>query len=132
MVFPIHNNERSGDVRITSNMIHHNQESLENNPFYKKKMEGSKTDESKKDEDKNTVALSKNVVAEQVKDTVVLSKIGPNGHKEQIKSVTADSELGRQLSDMIKKENMTDEDVLKEKLKEITLNSKRLSLTSYL
>lgn len=123
---------RSDKMRITSNMISRGMEDLEKNPFYKKKVEESKTDETKKEDKNKMVALSKNVVAEQVKDTVVLSKIGPNGHIEQLKTVAANSEFGRQLSGMIKKENMSEEDVLKEKIEEITLNSKRLSLANYL
>jgi len=119
-------------MRISSNMISKGMEDIKNNPYYKKKVEEEQTDDGKKTEANESVMLSKDLMAEQVKDTVVLSKIGPKGHKEQIKTVDADSEVGRQLSQMIDKENMTEEDVLNERIKEITINSKRLSLSNYL
>lgn len=118
-------------MRISSNMISRASEDLENNPFYKKKVDDANSDENKKEEVKS-IAISKDVIAEQIEDTVVLSKIGPNGHKEQLRTVSSDSDLGRELTGAIEKENMTEEDVLKEQLKEITMNSKRLSLSNYI
>ncbi len=120
-------------MRISSNMISKGMEDIKNNPYYKKKIEEEeKTEDGKETEKNESVMLSKDLMAEQVKDTVVLSKIGPGGHKEQIKAVDANSEVGRQLSQMIDKENMTEEDELNERIKEITMNSKRLSLSNYL
>jgi hypothetical protein len=117
-------------------MINKGMEDIKNNPYFKKKVEEDEKSDETKEADKvdkpESVMISKDVIAEQIKDTVVLSKIGPKGHKEQIKSVDASSDVGRQLTKMIDKENMTEEDILNEQIKEITMNSKRLSLSNYL
>lgn len=124
---------RSDDVRITSNMISRGMEDIKNNPYFKKKLEEDQDkDESAAVEANENIMISKDVMAEQVNDTVVLSKIGPNGHKEAIKTIDSDSSMGRQLSQMIDDENMTEEDALSERIKEITQNTKRLSLANYL
>lgn len=120
-------------MRITSNMISRGMEDIKNNPYFKKKLEEDQDkDESNVVEASENIMISKDVMAEQVNDTVVLSKIGPNGHKEAIKTIDSDSSLGRQLSQMIDDENMTEEDELSERIKEITQNTKRLSLANYL
>lgn len=123
-------------MRISSNMISKGMEDIKNNPYFKKKVEEEeKTEKSKGEKDvveNESIMLSKNLMAEQVKDTVVLSKIGPTGHKEQIKTLDSTSAEGRQLTKMIDKENMTEEEKLQESVKEIAMNSKRLSLVNYL
>jgi hypothetical protein len=113
-------------------MINRGMDEIKNNPYFKKKVDDEETDEAKESKATESIMVSKGLMAEQVEDTVVLSKIGPQGHKEAIKTLDVDSALGRQLSDMIDKENMTEEDVLAERIKEITLNSKRLNLANYL
>jgi hypothetical protein len=120
-------------------MINKGMEDIKNNPYFKKKVEddeqsaeGKETDKVDNKDKPESVMISKDVIAEQIKDTVVLSKIGPKGHKEKIKAVDVSSDIGRQLTKMIDKGNMTEEDVFNEKIKEITMNSKRLSLSNYL
>lgn len=120
-------------MRITSNMISRSMEDIKNNPYFKKKVE-EEQDQDQNDtvEATENIMISKNVMAEQVNNTVVLSRIGPKGHKEAIQTVDSDSSLGRQLSRMIDNETKSEEDELSEKIKEITQNSKRLSLANYL
>ncbi|MBN2899510.1 MAG: hypothetical protein JXO44_12120 [Clostridia bacterium] len=120
-------------MRITSNMISRGMEDINNNPYFKKKVEESKDDKSTdKTEENDYIMISNNVMAEQVNDTIVLSKINSSGYKEAIKTVDSDSTFGQQLSSMIDEENMSDEDVLKERIKEITMNNNRMNLANYL
>lgn len=120
-------------MRVTSKMIYQGMKDIENNPYFKSKNKHKVEDgtEDKKTDGKESVKIADDVIVEKDKEKVTVVKLDENGKRQIIKEASLNSKLGQQMARIVDNDDNKAKD-LEEKIKDITLNSKRLSLANYL